>query len=92
MRFDLKARLKQAQQDVAAKQASAAEVHGDEAKQTHREISQALDKVRESLTDDDKQEIRQRLVELSPARGTLSAVTKMESDDWQEYQFLLKLF
>jgi hypothetical protein len=92
MRSDLKARLQQTRDEIAAMQARAKDLQGDEAKQGQKEIAHEFDKVREGLSDDDKQEIRQRLVELSPARGTLSAVTKMESDDWQEYQFLLKLF
>lgn len=92
MRTDLSVRLKQAHEDIRTKQSAAQDLHGEEAKAAEKEIGAAFEAVRSTLTDDDRAEIRKRLVELSPARGTLSAVTNMASDDWQEYQFLLKMF
>jgi hypothetical protein len=92
MRSDLSARLKQAHEDIRAKQSALKQLNGDEAKAAEKEIGAAFEAVRNTLSDDDRSEIRKRLVDLSPARGTLSAVTNMASDDWLEYQFLLKMF
>lgn len=94
MRDDLRARLKQAQDQIQSSQAALKQLTDapQRAQYLQNEIAKRVGELRASLNDEEKEEIKVRLAELSPTKGTLSAVVNMPSDDWQEYQFLLKLF